>query len=545
MRTMRWTTTCLAASLALGTAACGDDLKNVGPDAGIAEDTTQLLREKVKTIVVIYAENRGFDNIYGLFPGADGIPGVNPSAIGTYNKQRDRDSAGTELAALPRTWGGVAPGITQEDSASLPNKPYEIKATYGDKLAGNGMAVVTRDLVHRFFENQMQIDGGKNDRFAAYSDAGGLVMGYYDGSQMAMWRIAQRYVLADNFFIGAFGGSFLNHQYLICACAPEVPSADTSPQKVQITVLSAVGGPNLDLTAATMPSAMDGAAAFTASFAISPKNYFGDGTWRGINTMQPAYQPSAVAPAASDTSKLYADPNAANYLVPQTSKTIGDELDEQGIAWTWYAGAFNATLATATTTHAFPPSAPGLVPNYQFHHHPFNYYAKFDPVSGAAARTAHLADASKLEADIAAGTLPPVVFYKPEGDLNQHAGYASVDAGDRHIADLITRLEASPQFANMVVIVTYDENGGFWDHTAPPKADLLGPGSRVPTIIVSPFAKAGTVDHTQYDTASILRLINRRFDLAALPGITARDNALVAAGGKAMGDLTTALDLTK
>jgi acid phosphatase len=186
-----------------------------------------------------------------------------------------------------------------------------------------------------------------------------------------------------------------------------------------------------------------------------------------------------------------------------------------------------------------------VVPNYQFHHHPFNYYAKFDPVSGAAARAAHFDDEAKLEADIAAGTLPPVVFYKPEGDLNQHAGYASVDAGDRHIAELIAKLEASPQFANMVVIVTYDENGGFWDHAAPPRADLLGPGSRVPTIIVSPFAKAGTVDHTQYDTASILRLIDRRFDLAALPGVTARDNALVAAGGKVMGDLTGALDLTK
>jgi acid phosphatase len=68
---------------------------------------------------------------------------------------------------------------------------------------------------------------------------------------------------------------------------------------------------------------------------------------------------------------------------------------------------------------------------------------------------------------------------------------------------------------------------------------------RIPAIIVSPYAKAGTVDHTQYDTASILRLIARRFDLDALAGVSARDAALVGNGGKAMGDLTNALDLAQ
>jgi acid phosphatase len=279
---------------------------------------------------------------------------------------------------------------------------------------------------------------------------------------------------------------------------------------------------------------------------LVPKNYFGDGTFRAVNTMQPAYQPSANPPAASDATKLYADPARPNTLPPQTLATIGDRLDDKGISWKWYAGAWTSTLATATGDRNFPPSTtPGASPNFQFHHHPFNYYAKFDPRTGTAARAAHLGDASGMLDGIASGTLPQVVFYKPEGDVNQHPGYASVDAGDRHIADLIAKLEASPQFANMVIVVTYDENGGWWDHVAPPKGDLLGPGTRIPAIIISPFAKAGTVDHTQYDTASILRLISRRFDLEPLPGITARDAALVAAGGQPMGDLTNALDLTR
>ncbi len=52
----------------------------------------------------------------------------------------------------------------------------------------------------------------------------------------------------------------------------------------------------------------------------------------------------------------------------------------------------------------------------------------------------------------------------------------------------------------MLVIVTYDENGGFWDHVAPPKADRWGPGTRIPALIISPYAKKGYIDHTQYDT---------------------------------------------
>ena len=95
----------------------------------------------------------------------------------------------------------------------------------------------------------------------------------------------------------------------------------------------------------------------------------------------------------------------------------------------------------------------------------------------------------------------------------------------------------------MLIVITYDENGGFWDHVAPPKADRWGPGSRVPTLIVSPFAKKGFVDHTQYDTTSILRFLIRRFGLRTLQGISARDEALAVNGFPPMGDLSNALVL--
>jgi len=166
-------------------------------------------------------------------------------------------------------------------------------------------------------------------------------------------------------------------------------------------------------------------------------------------------------------------------------------------------------------------------------------------VAAPAARAAHLKDYDDFIAAAAAGKLPAVSFYKPIGVNNQHAGYASVAVGDQHIADTIAKLQASPQWAHMLVVVTYDENGGFWDHVAPPKGDLVGPGTRVPALIISPYAKKGTVDHTPYDSASPLRLVTERFSLPVLPGLKQRDGGLVANGFAPMGDFTNVLLLSK
>ena len=94
----------------------------------------------------------------------------------------------------------------------------------------------------------------------------------------------------------------------------------------------------------------------------------------------------------------------------------------------------------------------------------------------------------------------------------------------------------------MLIVVTKDEFGGVWDHVSPPAGDQLGPGTRVPTLLISRFAKRGFVDHTQYHTASVLRLITRRVDLPTLPGLELRDQASHRIGERPMGDLTNALD---
>ena len=140
-----------------------------------------------------------------------------------------------------------------------------------------------------------------------------------------------------------------------------------------------------------------------------------------------------------------------------------------------------------------------------------------------------------------AGKLPAVSFYKPQGNLNLHAGYSDIESGDQHIVNVLQHLRHSPQWQNMVVVVTFDENGGWWDHVAPPQGDRWGPGSRVPALVVSPFAKQGAVDHSFYDTTSILRFITRLHGLPLLEGLAERNRAFAARGARPPGDLTGAL----
>ena len=557
-RSIPFALTAMTSAVALALSACG------GNDN--AADTTAQLKDKVQNIVVIYAENRAFDNLFGNFPGANGLSTV-ANADGTptsaYVPQKDRDGV-TVLATLPQTWSGVtAPGVTpvvtQAQSAGLANQPFQIETAFQSNAGATlTTATVTRDLYHRFYENQMQINGGKSDMYAAWADAGGLTMGHFDYSGSAIYKLAQQFVLADNFFEGAFGGSFLNHQYLICACAPEYPNADTTVAHPTITLVDkdSTGKytSKLSLASTSPASAMDGPPRFVLSGNITPTNYFGDGKFYAVNTMQAPYQPSGNAPVdVAGNDALYANSTNATTLPPQTQATIGDLLSARGVSWAWYAGSWNAAVADGEQDPAarraviYAGNSNGLATtanvDFQPHHHPFNYYASFDPVTHAADRAAHLKDYTDLVAAAAAGTLPAVAFYKPEGVYNQHEGYANLADGDAKIADLVAQLQASPQWSKMVIVITYDEFGGVWDHVAPPKGDLLGPGTRIPAIIISPIAKNGTVDHTPYDTASVLRLITRRFGIDKLRGLNARDTALTAAGGQAMGDLTNALNL--
>ena len=515
-------------------------------------DLDHALRERVKTVVVIYSENRSFNNLFGNFPGVEKpLSSLKPADY--LQLDRDGKTVLEQLPAVPGGWlrkdqvaDGTAYKAGLQYQTNLPNAPFPLRGPGGENLP---LSLVTHDLWHVFYQNQMQINGGKNNMFVAWADSAGFTMGHYANTSydLRLWDLAAEYVLCDNFFQGAFGGSFLNHQYLISATPPRYPDPANSIARFQIaqTVSGKPDDPNLTPLDASPPSAKDGIPKFGPS-ALTPPETLADGTVLSyaVNTMMPPYAPTPLTMDASGAVVDFKLEANAMALTPQTHEHIGDKLDKRGIDWAWYAGAFRETLEQhgANLSNGTP-----VIPNFQYHHQPFNYFRNFAP--GTSARAKRLRDGglgddestNRFLADARAGKLPPVTFYKPQGNLNMHAGYADVASGDRHITHAVKALRSSPQWENMVVIITVDENGGWWDHVAPPKGDRWGPGTRVPTLVISPFAKKGYVDHTVYDTASILRFVTRVFRLETLDGIKQRDDHMRARGQTLMGDLTGAL----
>ena len=128
------------------------------------------------------------------------------------------------------------------------------------------------------------------------------------------------------------------------------------------------------------------------------------------------------------------------------------------VSWNWYSGGW----ADADAGH------PG--PLFQYHHQPLNYFDSFAP--GTPGRT-HLRDETEFVAAAKNGTLPTVSFVKPYGAENEHPGYASEPNGSDHLVDLLKTITTGPQAKDTLVVVTYDEFGGQWDHVPPP-----GAGSR-------------------------------------------------------------------
>ncbi len=426
-----------------------------------SESRIQRPIELIDHLVVIYQENWSFDSLFGRFPGANGIANA-----GDTIRQVDKD--GTPYSVLPPAIDnrGDRSIVDPRIPANRPVAPFDLSQYVApDQFCGNPM--------HRYYQHIEEIDGGKLDKFVAVSNVGALAMSYYDATKLPLGGLARQFVVCDNFFQAAFGGSTLNHTWFVAAATAVWPDA---PAQIRA-----------ELDGGRMVKDGD----------VSPDGYVINNAF-SINTPHP--------PQITDRKRL---------LPSQTLPTIGDRLTEQGIAWKWYAGGWNDALAGRPH------------PAFQPHHQPFAYFANY--ADGMPAKEEHLKDEQDFWRDLAAARLPAVSFIKPIGPLNEHPGYANLLSGQRHVERLIRAIIESSSWARAAIIVTYDEYGGRWDHVPPPVVDRWGPGSRVPTVIISPFAKRGFVDHTQYDTTSILKFIETRWQLAPLSSRDAHAKDMTAA----------------
>lgn len=317
----------------------------------------------------------------------------------------------------------------------------------------------TPNPTHLYYHQIMQINGGKMNKFALHNVQKGLTMGYYTTKDLPLYPYAKDYVLMDNFFHSGFGGSYFNHVFLIAAAPAEWPDA---PEKV-VAKLDEDGN-----------MIEDGL--------VTPDGFV-------VNTVFPLEGP---APDDVDSTRL---------MPPQTIPTIGDRLSEKGISWAWYSGGWDDALA-------------GRENDYAYNHEPFAYFKNYGPDTEG--RENHLKDENDFIEAAKNGTLPAVSFVKPAKKYDEHPGYSTVFYGETHAVELINAVLDGPNGDDALIIVTYDENGGFWDHVAPPVIDRWGPGTRVPALAISPFAKKGFVDNTQYESVSILSFIEKRWDLEPL-----------------------------
>jgi Phosphoesterase family len=349
----------MAAAMLASAALAANDTKQ--PEA--LQEESSLAR--INHIVVTYQENHSFDNYLGTFPGADGIAASGAAATQT-------DKQGQAYASLPVPLANAVNGVRMPHPrfpAELANGPFLLN-DYVTPEDG------TANMVHAFYRQQYQINGGRMDHFIAWTDAGGLVMGYWDLRGSPLYELGREFAVADRFFMGAFGGSFLNHQWLICACTPVFPNA---------------------------PAEMIAAALADDPEHVQDRQVSPDGYVINHEAANPSYSVNGPLPANA----------RPELLIPsQTAPTIGDRLTEAGIDWVWYAGGWTDALAGNPD------------PRFQFHHQPFVYYDNY--AAETPGRTDHLKDETEFFAALDEGRLPAVSFVKPMGLDNEHPAYATV-----------------------------------------------------------------------------------------------------------------------
>ena len=520
--------------------------KNGGPDR----------LGRIDHIVVIYQENHSFDNLYGGWEGVEGLA----QADAAHTTQVSQ--GGTPYACLLQndvnlTSPPLASTCTDTTtgtafSSAFGNRPFVIDqfirpsdttcpapgtfAPFGVPKGQGEPGGCTRDLAHRFYQEQYQFDGGRQNRYVTGSDAVGLTMGTYRTRRLPIYRYLHRgghphYALLDAFFQSAFGGSYLNHQWLIAAATPTWPNPPASAR----SVVDSNGMPtSLPLYQATGPVADGRVTATCAQVAAVGQAGLACGDY-SVNTTQPPYQPFQPGTAPGDL------------LPPQTHPTIGDRLSAAGVDWAWYSGGWsnaNGDVRAPGWTNGDGPTcadpntiAGAVYPNcpdklFQFHHQPFNYFASFAP--GTAARAAHVRDETEFVSAARASTkdcrLRQVSFVKAIGAENEHPGYTGVTRGSDHVVRLLRDIEGSRCAKDTMVVVTYDEFGGQWDHVPPPGQagtpgphDEWGPGTRIPALVIAPGLRGNfVVDHAQHDTTSILATIEQRFGLPPVATRAAR-----------------------
>jgi len=554
----------------------------------------------IKHVIVVVGENHTFDNLFGTYKpkagqtidnllskgivNVDGSPGPHfalaKQSIGIdTDKYHAVTASSGDYAVLPQPYTTYGIGLPQgvpdtRFPTNLPNGPYQISKYVP-------YAAYTGDPVHRFFQMWQDIDGGKHDKFVwveetigtgsngAPPPAGGfnpmegaISMGFYNmnpftdasgkanaGDAQIFKTLADNYAISDNYHQAIMGGTGANFQALVTGDAAFFTNTNlngmpATPFSNQIENPDPVAGTNNYYTQdgygggsyvnCSDPSA-PGVESVNRQLRLhgvrdnncAPDHYY------LLNNYNMYWDQTSSKPRTLGSTSFT--------LPPQSIPTIADVMTKHGVSWKYYSGdrGDDATV--------FPTDVDGVP--LLFH----SYCGICDPLTGYSSIMKTPSEEAKLQNygaflnDVHKGTLPSVSFVRPFESLAGHPADSTTDLYELFLQDLIDQVKSNAElWSSTAIIITTDEGGGYYDSGYIQPVDFFGDGTRIPLIVVSPYAKSGYVDHTYYDHVSVLKFIERNWHLPTvsrrsrdnLPNpIATRRNPYQPVNGPAIGDL--------
>jgi phospholipase C len=540
-------------------------------------------RSPIHHVVVIVGENHSFDNLFGAYRPAEGQRVFNLLSEGIINTDgspgahfdkaqqwqaidHDKYSIAPErthpFAHLPQpntTYAAGQPAVVPDARfpANLPNGPFQLTKYTAYQLSYTG------DPAHRFFQMWQQFDEGRDDLFvwnattigfgseakappAPFTDQsthqGGVAMGFYNMSQgdaPVFKFIADHYAINDNFHQGIMGGTGASFIYLgtgDLAFYEDGTGKPLTPPKEQIEDPDPWPGSNnwykrdgyqsgsyVNCSDEMQPGA---AAIIEYLRRHHRKPNCGTDHYYLVNNYGPAYKPDGTLINV----KLH-----PYTLPPQTLPNIGEALSKAGVSWKYYIGGL---------THSGANDAWCSVCN------PLQFSKRIMTTS----LRANITGVADFYHDTETGKLPAVAFVRPYEPYSGHPANSAASAYEYFVLSIANAIIKHPKlFADSAIFVTFDEGGGYYDSGYIQPLDFFGDGTRIPLMVISPYVKPGTIDHTYGDHASILKFIEWNWNLAPLSRrsrdnlpnpVSSAGNPYVPANGPAIGDLRSIFDFT-
>lgn len=493
-----------------------------------------LLRHKIKYLFVIYQENRSFDSYFGTFPGANGVFSHSPSQTpGFY--QPLADTNGSTITIHPFRVG-----------------PEQFASDIDDPDHSHPMLVAKMDIVSgtprmdRFAmsEEHKKVKPGQDPSLAA-KQMGELVMSYEDCDTIPLlWRYAQRFVLFDHVFQEMTGPSTLGNLAIIAAQTGQTqwalhPDEAYKGNGAQGPGVPVVNGADPFWGSQSDPTPDD------QKMPVSPgraKEIQLNLTFASLPLTFLGADAASVTKLDRDPSKDLADVrNDVAYIPKHNPVTIPFGWFQEG-----YDAESLATQAETPDNDDDPVDANGLHASYITHHNGPQYFGYIannpkmrEEIHGMAdffrALDSHSLPSQGGMFFVKGGRLnlfhlkpsnpDPAVQKKFNGD-DDHPSYSDSQISEALVAEAINKIAASPYWSQSVIIITWDDSEGAYDHVPPPiyaygpDGSPISDGPRVPLILISPYARTGYIDHASGNQASVAKLADLLFNrtpLALLP----------------------------